>query len=241
MHTESIDRDLSKLRVVGWPRSGTHHVADLFRLYFLMHQSGDDITCYCLPEYLEPGTWGVYVYRDPRDILVSRFIQMYFRFEDTYQEILNGRTLADTFTEWFVHGWDPHVVPQGTTWQDFISSWEQYLPTQSDFVAVRHEALVANRRDEFGRVLQDFGVSPSLDQVEKVYEAVLRTKRYPYLFCLHYWEGNEESLPAGLPGEWYNLMDRETALLVNEYCGNWMFRRGYILDPDWWRACPVSI
>lgn len=229
------DIRLDRFRVIGWPRSGTHHIADWFRIYYGMNWSSDEITRYYAQDYREDDIFGVYIYRDPRDIIVSRFIQMYFRFEDNYQEIIDGRTLHQTFREWFKDGKDPHVVPYGTTWREFIYGWEDYLPSQYGLVTTSHEMFLQNRRDVFRLLLRSLGAA-YIDEgrLNAVYTAILRTKRHPYSFRLRYWEGEEENVKAGVPGEWRYLMDEETAIELHKYCGEWMYDKGYISSDDWW-------
>jgi hypothetical protein len=38
----------------------------------------------------------------------------------------------------------------------------------------------------------------------------------------------------GMPGDWRNYFDKESAALFNELAGEWLVRLGYARTLDWW-------
>lgn len=237
---EMWGKDLSKIRVVGWPRSGTHHIARLLNRYFALPSMEGVETQYCLPSHLGAEVWGIYVCRDPRDMLVSRFMQMCLRFQSSYQKFVVGRpcALEDFFREWIVEG-DPHVQPIGTGWRKFTQAWQEFLLESDRFVLVRHEDLVGNRRDEFRHTLYALGADTIQEsRLDAASENAGEYYRVPYTLRFQWWLDEDgrritETVPRGRPGIWKKLLPRNVAVLLWEYCGELMLELGYGTEKEW--------
>lgn len=154
----------------------------------------------------------IYIYRDPRDVIVS----MYFYWET--------RTMDDAIDKAFKR------------WKRRMDYW--VFGNMADTI-VTFEQLKEDAPFHLGRVLSEIGLVPVVDVNVVVAHQEINAKRrevekdgdtrpHGKSFQLAF-------LRKGIVGDWKNHFTEENAKRVHDELYDYMNRLGYENDPQWWR------
>lgn len=228
---EIIARDYTELYTTGFPRSGNtwtgrlladvldspwqEELGNPIRFYGLSQEGKYVIrkrhSCEQLPG---PGVW---VYRDPRDVCVSR--HFYWQHPSMNHTILS---MAGKLPD------QKKPRPFETFVRPMLEHPEYYT------IAIRYEDWHEKPVKTLWNVVNaltglDIFETRILETIERQrFDAVL--ERFP---------DYEHSMRKGIIGDWENHFKRDDGRLFQEHFGKTMFEMGYIDDGDWWEELPV--
>jgi hypothetical protein len=173
----------------------------------------------------------VYVMRDGRDAIVSRYYETIHR-EPRHKRDAE-RFLGHEMTDDNVREHLPRFIEFMSTYQGGCADYKSHLTywLQHQYVTVRYEDLLRDTAGEMRRLLRELtGREPDADQVEDAvkknsFEAVTQRAR------------GEESKSAfvrkGISGDWKNYFTPESARAFDRYAGELLIRLGYERDRSW--------
>jgi len=226
-----------KTHIVGWPNTGTNHLNRLLAYYL----DGPNVPPHDwshphprIPKHhTRPRSFTlgdderlVFIWRDPRDTVVSNYFY-YTRFiEDGYIE---NFTLLDFIRSKFALGWQQTQIG----WAEYMMEWLTVLEAAPQIARISHEELVNHRIGGLICVLNQLGISePDMARVNYAVNLVKNRKRQPYIRRAD-WHQQPRTVPAGRPGEWKRHFDQRSAKFLEDYCGDIMAQLGYGGDECW--------
>ncbi len=183
--------------------------------YFGPSQTGNHIIRkYHFPVgYAEIDAPVILIYRDPRDVAVSR---MFYRNMTPSPQSLIG--VINTFNT------------AKTTYIGWIEGWEKVANATTSY-----EKLHKHKHIELSRLISI--VAPDeLDINNKHLHIQEAFHRQSFTSVMHkYGDRFVGSMRKGIAGDWKNYFDRESGKHITETMGDLMLRQGYIENVDWWR------
>lgn len=231
--SEIIELEHQEIFTTGHPRSGNTWIgrllADLLNSP-LQAQPGEEIQFHGsgmdgkyvirkrhITEAL-PGP-GVFIYRDPRDVCVSKhFYNDHPSIKHTILE-MNEPGIEETkdhygrYEEFVRLLWEhPEKYSIAITYEDLY-----YLPYQTLWKVLK--AVTG----------ESFSHDWILDAYERQRFSVVLAK-YPKFY---------HSMRKGMVGDWKNHFSRDDGRLFQEIFGKLMMEQGYIQDGDWWEELPI--
>lgn len=173
----------------------------------------------------------IYVMRDGRDTMVSRY------YETVHRE-LGHKKAAERFIGCELN--DDNVRENLPKFIEFMSSFQggcaDYKTHLSywlkhDYVTVRYEDLLRDTVGEMRRILRELtGREPDMARLERAvqkYDFQAMTKRAPGQ------EDKKAFLRKGVSGDWKNYFSREAARAFDQYAGDILIELGYEKNRDW--------
>lgn len=202
--------------IVGWPRSGTTWLVNLFKTYLNTDQVRQS---HALPGSLE-GYKHVFTTRDPRDSLTSLYF-FHFQHHARYLgQTKKNLTMLDYFKKYFIVGGKYMAwLPYG--WREYHEKWLSFTGDHPD-ITTSHEALFYDRDTEFPRILRGSNIDIDEKRLKLALDESRNAMRRSYT--------GGSNTAAGQPGEWENHFDDELARFVNDYCGDVALQLGYRLE-----------
>lgn len=150
----------------------------------------------------------IFLYRDPRDVAISRFFYRGGLAKTTLKAVINTMHPYDRNARWWYDGQD----------YDVITSYEGLSSLK----------LRVAELDRIIHVVTDKWIP--YDRLEEVFE-------YQSIKSIKSRYGNRfaGSVRKGIVGDWKNFFTREHGRLITEKVGELMIEQGYIDDLDWWK------
>jgi len=172
-----------------------------------------------------PGRATIFVYRDPRDMIVSHIFyatQMHtghWVHSDYTEELANG----EERTQAAIHG----VQEPGSELTPIRQRYDGYLGwlEQPQVLCLRFEELILERETAFGKLLDylaAFGFTPSLSRSEAIvilHEAIAPRR--------------SGTFRKGKPGNWREHFTPTNISAFKEATGDLLLRLGYETNQDW--------
>lgn len=166
------------------------------------------------------GSTVVYIYRDPRDVIVSAYYYW-------------GNSTMDHMVKVAIKGgW-----PYRGGWKPMMDLW--YTQDNADFL-VSYEELLGDAYPVMYRILSGLG--------EKIHPKNIRTSIENQSFSKRTSMNDEQldRLPygrdvqkklmrKGIVGDWKNHLNQDHCKFVHDECYELMNELGYENDPDWWK------
>jgi len=159
----------------------------------------------------------IFVYRDPRDVAVSRMF--YYRLPDLTTAIMGmvEGTNGDQFS--------PDGVAVGT-YREFMATW---FHTRLATVEIGYHQL--HLAPLWALKTMIFAATEIRLPDEKLLAVIERQSFDSYIAA----NGQEHAMRKGVMGDWQNHFTQDTGKLITEHLGDIMIAQGFIDDLDWWR------
>lgn len=174
---------------------------------------------------VRPGVVSYFIYRDPRDVVVSHALwvtkkDVKHRLHRYYTEVLNS---VDEHISASILG----VPDESMEFSDIRSRFEPYLGwlELDQVMSIRFEDLIHNRERVIGRMIEHFqasGYQFALNRGEAV-EALMR--------CID--PAKSHTFREGKTGGWRTYFTDEHKALFKEVTGDLLTRLGYEKDQGW--------
>lgn len=151
----------------------------------------------------------IFIYRDPRDVAVSRLFYRGSRPEDTtlkLKAVINTMVHYEDRVRWWLSGKE----------YDVITSYERL-----------HKFQAA----ELDRIIREVAKTEiSSDRLKEVfkYQSIKNIKE-------RYGDRFRGSIRKGIVGDWKNHFTREHGEMITGKLGDLMMEQGYISDLKWWK------
>ena len=159
----------------------------------------------------------VYIYRDPRDICVSRYF--YFGRPSMNYTI---RSMARLLPE----------QKKNRPYEQFVRTMKEHKEYYT--IAVRYEDLLETPIESLR------GVVHALTDLELAESRIAETfERQSFDIILERFPDHKNFMRKGIIGDWENHFKRDDGRLFQEYFGQLMLDQGYIEDGDWWEGLPI--
>jgi hypothetical protein len=174
----------------------------------------------------------VYVMRDGRDTMVSRYYDMLHR--EPTQRRAAQRFMGCEMSDDRVREDLPRFIEFLSTYQGGCADYKTHLTYRLDHdyrVTVRYEDLLSDTFGQMRRVLRELtGREPDPTRLEQVvkrnsFEAKAQRARGE--------ESKGEFLRKGIAGDWKNYFTPEAARVFDAYAGDLLIRLGYEPNRDW--------
>lgn len=173
----------------------------------------------------------VYVMRDGRDAIVSRYYETIHREPGHKRDA--ERFIGHEMTDDNIREHLPRFIEFMSTYQGGCADYKTHLThwLGHEYVTVRYEHLLTDTVGEMGRVLRELtGREPDLTRLEHAvaknsFEATAQRARGE--------ESKGAFLRKGISGDWKNYFTPESARVFDEYAGDLLIRLGYERDKDW--------
>ncbi len=227
---EIIASEYTELFTTGYPRSGNTWTGILLADVLdspLQEKVGNPIRFYGFSEegkYVIRKTHNlgqipdpaVYVYRDPRDICVSRYF--YFgrpSINDAIRSMagVHEKSKLRNFLKWY------HTMNEHKEYYTISVRYEDLLETPLEALRDVVHALTGLELTE-SRIAETFE--------RQRFDTLL--KRFP---------DHKHFMRKGIIGDWKNHFKRDDGRLFQEYFGNLMLDQGYLEVGDWWEKLPI--
>lgn len=164
---------------------------------------------------------GVFIYRDPRDVCVSKH---FYNDHSSIQHTIEEMNSKGKDKEGIVDFYGPY--------EKFVRSLWKHPEKYS--IAIKYEDLYYLPYQTLWTVLWEItGVSYGADLILECYERQrfsMVLAKFPEFF---------HSMRKGIVGDWENHFRRDDGRLFQEIFGKLMMDQGYIQDGDWWEVLPV--
>lgn len=162
-----------------------------------------------------PGGKVCFIYRDPRDMIVS---MMHFWRLSSIDKVLYPED-------------QPDLLP---TLVDYYQAW---LMTLEPEATTRYEWLLGDTKKELSRLLDTLMIQYDPDRIDGVVE------RQTFATSKNTMEasGNDHrawGMQYGRSGRWREFLNQDQGFKIDYWLGDWMFRMGYETEADWWSGLP---
>jgi hypothetical protein len=180
----------------------------------------------------------VYIMRDGRDTMVSRYYETIHREPQHKRDA--ERFIGHEMTDDNVREHLPRFIEFMSTYQGGCADYKTHLTywLEHDYVTVRYEDLLRDTVGEMRRVLRELtGREPDptrLEQAVKKNSFEARTQR------ARGEESKGEFLRKGVSGDWRNYFTPEAARVFDAYAGDLLIRLGYERSRDWVEEVRIS-
>ena len=172
----------------------------------------------------------VYVMRDGRDAMVSRFYDILHR--EPLQRVHAEKFLGCEMTNDNLRELLPRFIEFLSTYQAGCADYKTHLThwLQHDYVTVRYEDLLEDTAGQLRRIVQELGREPDPARIEtavRKYDFESNSKRN---------RGQEDKnsfLRKGVAGDWKNHFTPEAARVFDAYAGELLVDLGYEPDRSW--------
>ncbi len=162
-----------------------------------------------------PGGKVLFIYRDPRDTIVSMMHLWQF---DSIQQVLYPED-------------QPPLLP---TISDYFQKWLMELEPEA---TTRYEWLLADTRKELLRLLGVLMIEYDPERIDRVIERQTFASRKA-AFQNSGMKDHVRTLRGGISGQWRSYLSLEEGYKIDYWLGDWMFRMGYEMSPNWWEELP---
>jgi hypothetical protein len=175
----------------------------------------------------------LYVMRDGRDVMVSRY------YETIHREPLD-RTAAERFIGHEMT--DDNVREHLAKFIEFMSTYQRgcadyrshlgyWLAHASEYATVRYEELLVDALGELRRALRQLtGAEPDMERLES---AVKKNSFEQKAKRARGEESKDSFLRKGVSGDWKNYFTPEAAKVFDAYAGDLLIQLGYERDRGW--------
>jgi hypothetical protein len=173
----------------------------------------------------------VYIMRDGRDTMVSRYYETIHR-EPEHKRAAE-RFIGHAMTDANLREHLPRFIEFMSTFQGGCPDYRTHLTywRDHDFVTVRYEDLLRDTVGQMRRVLRELtGGEPDAERLEQAVETnsfETRTQR------ARGEESKAEFLRKGISGDWKNYFTPEAARVFDAYAGDLLIQLGYEPDRGW--------
>ncbi len=172
-----------------------------------------------------PGMASVFVYRDPRDMVVS---QVFYATEMNLEHGMHQYYTENLHTtEERINAAIQGVEEPGAELSSIRSRWDQYYGwlNTSEILCLRFEDLILDRETALGSLLdylsvQGFTAQPTRSHAVKVLCQAIEPKR-------------SGTFRKGKPGNWQEHFTESNKMIFKENTGDLLIRLGYEKDNDW--------
>ena len=244
----AFPRKIGVVPVNEFPKSGatwlSQMLSEAINIPFPRNRVPANIPCIVQGHFIH--TWGinygVVVWRDVRDVLVSWYFYCLFGAEHVLPKfILENRRALPVSDYEQIHKNMPIFIKYcfsvqrqpGFTWPEFVQTWIN----RNGLVFTRYEYLQRDPVNELVRVVEALNY-----KLEKQHAIEIATK-YSFENQSGRMSGEEKLgtfLRKGIAGDWKNYINRESAEMIWSYCGQAMIALGYETDAHWITNCPTS-
>jgi hypothetical protein len=227
--------------VVGYPRSGTNWFCNLLSAYSGVQVN--EVWKYAIPAF-SPRIFhlhrvlpfqtvrsrGVYIMRDGRDTVVSRYFQLLrYPAEKAAAEKFIGREVtADNLAE-NLGGFIQFL----TTFSGSSADWRQHIRKWSrhDYNTIRYEELSRDPEEALARALKRLtGADPDMVRVRQAVEENRFAKVSSRKLGV---ENKTDHFRKGVVGDWRNHFTAADARAFDAYAGEELVLAGYEKDRSW--------
>ena len=232
INDEIIVKEYTEIFTVGYPRSGNtwlgRLLSDLLNcpwqeipehpiLYYGSHQNGKFVVRKRHTNEMVNGL-SVFIYRDPRDVCVSR----YFYYQHS--------SLQETIEKMYSPGEDD--LDSYGPYESYIRSIWGHPEKYTVLLAYEdlHKSPILTLR---GIVYEISGTALPNKYILESYE------RQKFENVLEKYPDYKHSMRKGIVGDWMNHFERDDGLLFHEYFGELLLDQGYIENGDWWEGLPI--
>lgn len=210
-----------QLWIIGWGRSGTNWLTRLFMDVLDIYDGATDGPTKPgvigrLHWTLErpPGGKVCFIYRDPRDVIVSM---------KHFWNLPNIDAVLDPVDQ-------PPLLP---TMSEYWQAWLMDLEPEA---VTRYERLLANPIHEMDMLLTKLWIVFDGDRLEPAVKRQTFGEARERL--LENRPDRAKGLQFGTSGQWREVLNQEQGYKIDYWLGDWMHRMNYETDPDWWRGLP---
>jgi len=178
----------------------------------------------------------VYVMRDGRDAIVSRYYETLHREPRHRRDV--ERFLGSPMTDDNIRANLPRFIQFMSTYQGGCADYKTHLTywLEHHYVTLKYEDLLRDTAGALRRALSELtGREPDMSRVESAvkknsFEAATKRARGE--------ESKSAFLRKGISGDWKNYFTPEAARVFDAYAGDLLIRLGYENDRDWVRQVP---
>ena len=229
--------------VVGYPRSGTTWVASLTADYLgvpvhvpegpswrIVHARVFHTHRIITVPWVRKRT--VYVIRDGRDAIVSRYFRHVIEGTNRFKRRAEGAIGGPLDPDKVVENLPRYIEFLGSSrygsvdYRTHLEAWQA-----SDYITIRYEDLVADAEGAFSSVVEQITGKPA-DQ-GRVQSAVARNSFETISGRARGRTDPSSFFRKGVVGDWRNHFDREAATAFDEYAGSLLISLGYEDDHSW--------
>ena len=173
----------------------------------------------------------IYIMRDGRDIMVSRWFETLHR--EPGDRVKAERFLGTTMTDDNLQEHLARFIEFMSTYQRGCADYKSHLQywQQHRYATIRYEDMLSEPVAHLGRALEEVTGEPTdLGQLEKAVEKnsmEAKTRRAP---------GEESTghfIRKGISGDWRNHFTPEAARVFDAYAGDLLVELGYERDHRW--------
>lgn len=173
----------------------------------------------------------LYVMRDGRDVMVSRYYETIHR--EPADKRAAERFIGHEMTDENVREHLPKFIEFMSSYQRGCADYKTHLGywLEHEFVTVRYEDLLADAFGELRRALRELtGVEPDAPRLERA------VKKNSFEEKAKRSRGDESKgnfLRKGVAGDWRNYFTPEAARVFDAYAGDLLIELGYERDHGW--------
>jgi hypothetical protein len=234
--------------VLGYTKSGTNWVCNLLSDYLEIpvHEPWKDKFPALSPRifhmhrilpFRSAHKRTLYLIRDGRDTMVSRYFALVKRKEEAAQkkqvEATIGNELRYDNIRENLPAFIRYMAKDTTSSVDYKSHIEAWL--ENGYVSLKYEDMLADPEGEFARVLEEMTGKPA--DKKRVAEVVQRNSFEAKSKRKAGEEDQTKFMRKGISGDWKNYFSREAAEVFDQYAGNLLIQIGYEQDHRWVEEC----
>ena len=172
---------------------------------------------------------GIYLVRDPRDVLISYAHHIGEDYETTF-ELITSSAYYETYPLPLENSQFKKSLLG--SWADHYNSWKSYK--SSKILIIRYEDMVSNKYDSFHKIIKYLSEIDKTEINEKKLIKALKQTEFEELQKMEKQHGFREKLKGdlffrkGKTGEWKNELPEDLARKIEKIFHNEMIELGYL-------------